>query len=225
MLPIGDWLIKGAIAVFSVACLAIALPDLFDEFTFSDEIYLATITERRDDVSRETLEKYAQETEAISDRNICATRIVKSGLTLSLRNLDYQNPDQNYDQWSEAMRTSEKLLLHALTCTPTNGNLWLRLAMIRQQTAELADQIGRLTTLSQLYAPAEQEIVLARFLLWNRMSLASIRVAETAFEADVELICKSRNVGLSKALPAPSKAVQAFRSLKQQRGANAWCEA
>ena len=119
---------------------------------------------------------------------LCRNDLLAAGLKATLKDLDFQNSYSNYEAWSLQMMSADRFLTHALSCRPTDGDLWVRLAMVRWSVGELSEEQALLMRMSQQYAPAEQNIIRARFVQWGRLSEASLKELTTEFFSDIQVV-------------------------------------
>lgn len=122
---------------------------------------------------------------ALIEDDECRADILRAGLTVMLANLDRQNSFHRYEAWAAAMTDGDAYVVHAIGCTPTDGDLWARLAMIRLAIAENPDELAWLMQRSIEYAPAEYAVLVPRFVVWRKASAASLAAAQDAVEADL----------------------------------------
>lgn len=139
---------------------------------------------------------------------ICQGVFVKSGFTILLAALDIENQDAGYDAWEAAMQRAESFGRHALGCLPTSGDFWLKLARLHQATGEQPDEIFRLLTNSQLYAPAEPQVVAGRYAFYSHLSDASLNLLHDTIGRDIRAICSRRGNEMRRDLTSPSPAVR-----------------
>lgn len=125
--------------------------------------------------------------EIVAD-DICLTDIVTAGAVVVLADLDRADPDKDYDAWVAAFRRAQTYFEHAVSCSPTNGNYWLRLAMVKQAIAERPEEITRLMSQSIKWAPAENGTLLGRFALWNKVSDATLLSARDLVMRDLHAL-------------------------------------
>jgi hypothetical protein len=76
--------------------------------------------------------------------------------------------------------------------------------MVRQAVGEQPEEIAKLVTLSQLYAPAEENTIAARFRLYNRLTQPSLILAAAPLKADLAVVCTLKGAALRKRLPSPN---------------------
>jgi hypothetical protein len=119
---------------------------------------------------------------------LCRSDLLAAGLRATLKDLDYQNSYSDYEAWSLQIMSAEQFLTHALSCRPTDGDLWVRLAMVRWAVGELPEEQEFLMRMSHQHAPAEQNIIRARIVQWGRLSKASLEALETEFSSDVQVM-------------------------------------
>jgi hypothetical protein len=73
--------------------------------------------------------------------------------------------------------------------------------MVRQAVGEQPEEIAKLVTLSQLYAPAEENTIAARFRLYNRLTKPSLTLAAAPLKADLAVVCSLKGAALRRRLP------------------------
>ena len=145
----------------------------------------------------------------VKARGICQADYVKAALTVVLTHLDQQNSEQDFDSWSAAMVNAEEIAKYAIGCSPTNGNFWLRLAMVRQAISEQSNELARLVQFSQLYAPAEEKVIGARYRLYNRVTAPTLALLGPTLASDLTVICDRAQTAYRRRLPAPDMELQA----------------
>jgi len=115
----------------------------------------------------------------------CNGDILRASLTVLLADLDRIDRDRAYDEWAEGIGQAEEQVLHALSCQPGDGNLWLRLAMLRQAGGELPREQASLMALSQQFNPSDGRQLVGRLVHWNRLSPATLALSRDEAAADV----------------------------------------
>lgn len=151
--------------------------------------YWAGKIEQGQPVSPAIIAAFTPVVTALIETGECQERFLKAGLTLALLDVDDADPDVYYESWSASLQRAERLARHALSCLPTDGNIWLRLAMLRQAIAEQPGDIARFVTLSQLYSPAEEAVVVGRYLLYTKLTHGTLELLNEAFRQDLQIIC------------------------------------
>ncbi|MBW6426042.1 hypothetical protein KX729_32215 [Rhizobium sp. XQZ8] len=142
-------------------------------------------------VDRITVQKLAESTEVLVRTRECRGDIIKAALTILLLNLDNENSRTDYDGWSASLLRADKFVVQALSCQPTNGNFWLRLAMTRQSIAEQPEELRLFLELSQKYAPAEERVTEGRFLLYSKVGDLTLSRLNDLILADLRTICRA----------------------------------
>lgn len=144
----------------------------------------------------------------LRDTGICQSVFVKSGFTILLAALDIENEDTGYDGWVTAMQRAETFARHALGCLPTNGDFWLKLAMLHQATGEQPGEIFRLVNNSQLYAPAEPQVLAGRYAFYGHLTDASLQLLGDVIANDIRAICSQSGNDMRPKLASPSQRMQ-----------------
>ncbi|MFB9950266.1 hypothetical protein ACFFP0_15515 [Rhizobium puerariae] len=169
---------------------------------FGDIPYLARQIEAGKPVPPPTVAAYAARATGIVDAGICSGDFVKGALTLALTDLDNQNQDAGYERWAASLERAERVARYALGCRPVDGNIWLRLAMIRQAAAEQPEEMEMMLAFSKSYAPSEENVIGGRYQLYNRLTKVTLDRLAGPLLDDLQLICADS--GLRRQLPSPS---------------------
>ena len=184
---------RPAIALLVVMCgivLAFSIGELAASFRFGRVMQLARHLETGSPVSRATVTRLAGVADEVVSGGYCRTDIVRAGLTVKLAELDQRNSYHDYEAWAGALATTENYLRHAIGCRPTDGNLWLRLAMVRRAVAEQPSEIAFLMQQSVYYAPAEQGVLVGRFTVWKDAAASTLEAARSAVETDLATVLR-----------------------------------
>jgi len=128
---------------------------------------------------------YAPKTDEIVSKHYCRYDIVRAGVTTVLADVDRLNRSQDRKAWNTALARADRFLMHAIGCTPTDGNYWARLAMIRWALAAPPEDVAALLSRSAMLAPSERNILSARFYLWNRVDPKTLALSRTALQSDL----------------------------------------
>jgi hypothetical protein len=174
----------------AIALLAFAVTDIRQSARFADIFLVAERLEQSGQISPETIARTAANTDIIVSGDYCRSDIVMAGTTLVLNRLDTANEITGYDAWAKAADDAERYIRHAVSCLPTDSNLWLRLAIVRAVIAQEPKSIARLMTMSARLAPADELALLARVYFWNHLNVATLENARTTVESDVSLLLK-----------------------------------
>lgn len=145
--------------------------------------------------------------EELRATGVCQAIFVKSGFTVELAALDLEDQTANYAAWATALDRAEIFARHALGCLPTNGNFWLRFAMLRQAVGEQPNELLELVRNSQAYAPAEAEVVAGRYAFYNRLTGGTLTLLSDIIAKDIGVICSESGSTVRERLAAPSPAV------------------
>jgi len=191
----------------AVALLVFAVNDIRQSARFADVFLIAERLEQSEQVSPETLAKTAANADDIVSGDYCRSDIIMAGTTLVLNRLDVANEITGYDAWVKAADDAERYMRHAVTCMPTESNLWLRLAIVRAVIVQEPTATARLMNMSAWLAPADEVALLARLYFWNRLNVTTLENARTSVESDMNLLLKlgdPRKVGpaLTRISPA-----------------------
>nr|WP_145959094.1 hypothetical protein [Rhizobium sp. ACO-34A] len=163
--------------------------------------------------------------DARTGQGMCLSDVVKAGATVELTRLDRMDLTNAFPQWVETADLADSYLVHALSCLPTSGNLWLRLAMIRQAVAEVPTSLEHLVQLSQLYAPAEADVLRARLLMLNRLSPVGMSALAPIWKADVNVACGQRYSWAVRGLPPAKGEIRDYLSKRPENGSSLdWCK-
>jgi hypothetical protein len=121
----------------------------------------------------------------------CQARFVNSALTLALVAIDDIRTTTDSDGPSRALDDAARLIIQGISCHPTSGNLWLRLAMITHVREQLGASVVAFLRLSQLYTPAERDVLQGRYAQYARMSHQQLVLLSDSLEKDLGTICSS----------------------------------
>jgi len=191
----------------AITLLTFAVADIRQSARFADIFLVATRLEQSEQVSSETLARTAADTDTIVSGDYCRSDIVMAGTTLVLNRLDTANEITGYEAWSKAADHAERYMRHAVSCMPTESNLWLRLAIVRAVIAQEPKSTARLMAMSARLAPADELALLARLYFWNHLNATTLENAQTTVESDVSLLLKlgdSRRVAPALARISPA---------------------
>lgn len=193
--------------VTAIALLIFAVSDIRQSARFADVFLVAERLEQSGQVSPETLTKTTAMTDMIVSGDYCRSDIVMAGTTLVLNRLDTADEITGYDAWLRASDGAERFMRHAVSCMPTESNLWLRLAMVRSVIVQEPKAIARFVDMSARLAPADEVALLARVYFWNRLHAATLEAARKSLQGDVNLLLAlgdPHEVGRSLAVISPA---------------------
>ncbi len=191
------------LGIMAVCLCLYAVDQVVHYARFADLQYWARQIEKGRPLELSALDRLVSETYDRGIEQECQSAFVKPFLTVLLAGLDARNPNSEYEKWFEALGQTEQFLRHTLSCLPTDGNLWVRYAMVRQASAEQSDEIHRLVGLSQRYSPAEENAITARYFLYNRLTNMTLEKISIEVRKDVEILCSPSAAFLRVKIPAP----------------------
>lgn len=146
----------------------------------------------------------------IVPENVCRSDILKAGLVLVLSRIEINLTPQNYDSWLEAVSNANSYIAHAIRCTPTDGNLWLRMAMVTRAGAEDPERIAELMARSQNLAPAEISVVMDRIRFYNSLGAGTLNRTSLVVQRDLAISLQQEPKLLREVLEKPSKALMPY---------------
>ncbi|WP_313556541.1 hypothetical protein [Agrobacterium cavarae] len=114
----------------------------------------------------------------------CNSLILRAAVTVAMHDLDGQNSNRDYEKWSHSISDAIVVLTTASACLPTDGDIYLRLAMVEWKIAASKKRNTLLLSLSHKYAPYELEILNARLLMWERLSPSDVSDLRDVFTED-----------------------------------------
>lgn len=180
------------VLVISVFVLSVAAQAFSQSRRFSDIVALARIADDNNGLAPDLLTETVPELNPVIAEKICRSDIVKAGLRLVLADLDANGFDPASDSGAARLSFAETFIRHALFCFPANGDVWLRLAMVRSLRNASPMEVAVLMNFSQLYGPADANLIRGRFVMWRQFPKNTLPEAEAAREADTAIVCGSQ---------------------------------
>ncbi len=177
------------VLVISIFVLSVAAQAFSQSRRFSDIVALARIADDNNGLAPDLLAETVPELQPIVSEKICRSDIVKAGLRLVLADLDANGVDPASDPGATRLGFAETFIRHSLSCFPANGDVWLRLAMVRSLRNASPMEVAVLMNFSQLYGPADANLIRGRFVMWQQFPKNTLPEAETAREADTAVVC------------------------------------
>lgn len=193
-----------AAAIVMAASLLVmnaAFKETWHSSRFSNVLSLAKAIDTYGSLPNESMLSVMDDLAEIPDENICRSDIVKAGMSLVLKDLDRRYQTEEAASRSNGLIFAERYLRHALKCLPVDGNVWLRFAMVRYARTSNVDELSQLISMSQQLAPAEENVILGRFVLWNNEALQLQQKAAAAYIADKNAVCNAKWTAIRKQLP------------------------
>ncbi|CDI10358.1 hypothetical protein QE372_003427 [Agrobacterium pusense] len=177
------------VLIVSLFVLLLAAQAFSETRRFSDIIALARIADEDNGLSPDLLTKTVEGLQPVIAEKICRSDIIKAGMRLVLADIDAHAGDASPETDAMRLGFAETYMRHALSCLPANGDVWLRLAMVRSLRNASAMEIAVLTNFSQLYGPADANLIRGRFVIWQQFTKGALPQAEAAREADTAIVC------------------------------------
>ncbi|MFK3781092.1 hypothetical protein [Agrobacterium sp. NPDC089420] len=175
--------------IIAVTVLSFAAQALSETRRFSDIIALAKIADEANGLAPDLLAKTVEGLRPVMAEKICRSDIIKAGLRLVMADLDANGSDDTSEAGTARLGLAETYIRHALSCFPANGDVWLRLAMVRSLRNAAPMEIAVLMNFSQLYGPADANLISGRFVMWQAFPEGTLPEAEAARKADVAIVC------------------------------------
>jgi hypothetical protein len=143
---------------------------------------------------REHLERLERNLGVAHVWQLCSRDIVRSAVTVKLTALDEafgrRAPPASIES---ALVGAEATLRNALHCLPTDGNLWLRLAIVRFARARAVGESEKQLAMSLAAAPSEAWIMRARFAFAAGLGEPTSAVLASVLQTDAgNLVARAR---------------------------------
>ncbi len=177
------------VLVISAFVLSIAAQAFSETRRFSDIVAMARIADDKAGLAPDLLAKTVSQLQPVIAGKICRADIVKAGLRLVLADLDANIEDAATETTAARLGFAETYIRHALSCFPANGDVWLRLAMVRSLRNASPLETAVLMNFSQLYGPADANLIRGRFVMWQQFPRGTLPQAEAARDADIAVVC------------------------------------
>ena len=172
----------------TLVCAGFAVQQLQASARFADLLHLSEVIKPTDRNAAVLVSDYAGKAEEIVERRSCRSDIVNAGLGFVLADLDLQNSVTDFDAWTSSLERADRYIQHALSCSPGDGNLWVRLALVRRAGGENPQELAALLAQSALLFPAEIDALSARFVLWRSVSQETLDLAATTADTDLRTV-------------------------------------
>jgi hypothetical protein len=118
----------------------------------------------------------------------CRADILRAAMTIEMAALDLESITSDYSSWAEAIDRADRFITHYVDCLPTDGNGWLRKALVSRAIAEVPEELAELLDRSTRFAPAEGEVLRGRLALWKVVSARTIALASASLRQDLATI-------------------------------------
>lgn len=114
----------------------------------------------------EFLESYAwnaalSEASLLVKFNNCDSVNIDSGLRVLLKDLDRSIMERTALKESQ-YRIVKDYFSHALKCKPTDGNIWIRYALVENAFSKKLENVASMAALSNMLSPSDKRVTFAR---------------------------------------------------------------
>ena len=171
-----------------VICSSIALKELAGTIRFAYLLYMNSTLPYEDSFNAAVIDRYASQAQSIVDAGECRSDIVQAGLSFVMRDLDLQDSTNRYDEWARAVQRADTYVSFALRCNASDGDLWVRKAMLSQAIGEDPTQLSVLMDQSALLAPSEMSVIRARFAVWAKASPNTLAASSDTVGRDIRTL-------------------------------------
>lgn len=185
---------RGALLCVGLLSAAIALLQLAQSIRNSTVSTLAVGLAAEKNIEFTVLQKVAVKLQTAADIS-CRSDILADALTVHLHYLDRIDDVQNYDEWAQGVQRASMFVKNAIHCSPADGNLWARLAMLRQAAVYLPADIAELMKQSVKLSPAQINVLMSRLEVWRRISREEWGIMVDMVRRDVSNILCCANGG------------------------------
>ena len=155
------------------------------ERRYVNVVYLADNLSRGIPVSGQVAHEFVGEALSLVDAGECRSDLLDAALTVVLNDLDASTAMAPGDTDIDSLNVADHFLRHVLSCTPTDGDAWARLAMIRRGLGAQPSELAALLERSSWYAPSEGTTLRARLELWRTAPDDLLLGAESALDHDI----------------------------------------
>lgn len=176
-----------AAASAALGYLWITLENIEAQRKAADIKYIASLIESDSNLGLATLNMFIGKVYAFADRNECRSDILSAGSSVILTDLDRMSAAGESNKISDALRYADRYFSHALSCTPTNGDTWARLAMVRLALGASPTEVASLLEKSRQFAPADGATLAARISVWTVAPEPTLERAGGALDWDIAL--------------------------------------
>ena len=171
----------------SCACIAVLVLALYSVVLDARSANYVTAAERleaNEPVPSDIVARLAAEVFRSGLATSCRPDIVEAAATLVLSNLDSASEGRK-EKAIGALKKADRHLQVLLSCSPTDGNLWARLAMVETALDAPDERTGRMLQLSGQLSPFEPGALHARLAYWAVWPENRSREAGVALRRDI----------------------------------------
>lgn len=148
---------------------------------YSDVVFVATNLERNVPVGTKAVRDLGEVALDMVTAGECRSNLLGAGLTVLLADLDAETTDDR----RVMLQSVDRFLTHMLSCTPTDGDAWARLAMVRQALGERPSEEAALLERSSWFAPSEGSTLAGRLEVWRHAMDETLVLAEPTLDRDI----------------------------------------
>lgn len=171
-----------------VLSATIAFAELRESIELSSVTLVADRITNHQDVDVWTIQSVMLKLDYDASLVSCRSDILADVLALHLNYIDRLDENEDYDEWWKGVERTSAFVNKAIQCSPADGNLWLRLAMLRQAAVAIPAEIVDIMRRSVELSPAQMNVLLARLEVWRKMGDDELGLASTIVEADLSNI-------------------------------------
>jgi hypothetical protein len=158
-------------AVLALSILVAGLSILFFRQAADgvDRMALAGRLERREavDPGRVARQADAALRDADAAGSLCNLASRKADVAIVLHHLADQNQAADFDAWTRAASDADRMLRRSLRCSPQDGDLWARLALVDRVIVVAPPRVAAMLRMSESLAPSEVNVIRMRSRLWG----------------------------------------------------------
>lgn len=162
---------------------------------FADLLQMNVVLSAGDGTNAKVVGRLAAEADQVTIAKECRSDILRAGLSFVMRDLDLQDAVNRYDQWAASMGRANRYVLHALSCNPADGDMWVRLALVSQAISENPQQLSDFMAQSVLLSPSEMHTLSARFVIWKKAGPFTLSLSQKSIERDLRTLLNYANPG------------------------------
>jgi hypothetical protein len=199
-----SYLLVVSCSALSILIVSLGARELWVQSRFAEVTIASRRVEAGAPIGTGAILDLAQLADDMANHAVCHSDLLRSGTTLVLRRLELQDSTRNAAGYVDALERADSFLRHALSCVPSQGNFWLRLAMVGSLQGQNPQQLARFLTLSQLYAPAEEGALKGRLAFWQKVSQPYLKRLQQTLLADLRGLCTPQNVRSADRMDAPN---------------------
>lgn len=174
-----------ATSVAMMGFVYLAVQNINAQRRYFDVIHLARNFEQGAPVSPQAIHAYLGEARSMVDAKECRSDLLGDGLTIILADLDGYDSATSGESRTASLEAADRFIVHVLSCTPTDGDAWARLAIVRQALGKDPSKLAALLERSSWYAPAEGTTLSARLEVWRRATEDILVTAAPTLDHDI----------------------------------------